>query len=153
MNVKDKEQLIGKNMKETVAQAETHCTVVKRNGQIAPFRAARIAKAIEGAFRQAKEVEILSQEDSDTVAEITEVVVDKLVTLADKGVSLSVEGIQDMVEVTLMDQGYHDVARSYIIYRDHHKQLREDAPQHISVYRKDEGSPVRFNPIKITSTL
>lgn len=153
MNVKDKEQLIGKNMKETVAQAEMHCTVVKRNGQIAPFRAARIAKAIEGAFKEARDTVTLSQEDSTTVAEITETVVDKLITLAEKGVSLSVEGIQDMVEVTLMDEGFHDVGRCYIIYRENHKQLRDDAPQNISIFRKDEGTPVRFNPIKITSTL
>lgn len=37
----------------------------------------------------------------------------------------SVEQIQDIVEVVLMKQGYHDVAKSYILYRERHKEIRE----------------------------
>jgi ribonucleoside-diphosphate reductase alpha chain len=84
--------------------------------------------------------------------EITEQVVKQLQTFASKGTSLTVEGIQDVVEVTLMKLGHHDVARDYIIYRDHHKQLRTDSPQHFKVFRRD-GSSVRFNPMKITSSI
>ena len=48
--------------------------------------------------------------------------------------------------------GHHDVARDYIIYRDHHKLHREDSPQNLKVQRKD-GSLVRFNPMKIASSI
>ncbi|MBI3211430.1 MAG: ribonucleoside-diphosphate reductase subunit alpha, partial [Simkania negevensis] len=72
--------------------------------------------------------------------------------LARKNITLTVEGIQDLVEVTLMKKGYHDVARGYIIYRDHHKALRKDDPQNLKVLRKD-GSEARFNPIKISKTI
>ncbi|MBM3208188.1 MAG: ribonucleoside-diphosphate reductase subunit alpha, partial [Chlamydiae bacterium] len=65
---------------------------------------------------------------------------------------LTVEGIQDMVEVSLMKQGHHDVARDYIIYRDSHKALREDSPQNLKIERSD-GNVVRFNPMKVASTI
>ncbi|MCK7527635.1 MAG: ATP cone domain-containing protein [Ignavibacteriales bacterium] len=37
----------------------------------------------------------------------------------------SVEQIQDIVEMVLMKQGYHDVAKNYILYREKHKGIRE----------------------------
>jgi ribonucleoside-diphosphate reductase alpha chain len=77
---------------------------------------------------------------------------ESLLTQASKGASLTVEGIQDMVEVTLMNMGHQDVARDYIIYREQHTHLREDSPQNLKVHRKD-GTLVRFNPMKIASSI
>jgi ribonucleoside-triphosphate reductase len=37
----------------------------------------------------------------------------------------SVEQIQDIVEMVLMKRGYHEIAKSYILYRDRHKEIRE----------------------------
>lgn len=37
----------------------------------------------------------------------------------------SVEQIQDIVEMVLMKQGYHEIAKSYILYRERHKEIRE----------------------------
>ncbi|MBS0629327.1 MAG: ribonucleoside-diphosphate reductase subunit alpha [Verrucomicrobia bacterium] len=130
-------------------------TVVKRNGTLVPFRSKRIYHAIEAAFRDTKKVpknEPLPEEIAQIVSETSNLVVQKLAHFASKGTCLTVEGIQDVVEVTLMKQGYHDVARDYIIYRDQHKQLREDSPQNFRVTRKD-GSQVRFNPMKIAATI
>lgn len=129
-------------------------TVVKRNGTMVPFRRKRIFQALEAGFRDTKKIpkpEPLPEEISHTVGEITDLVVKQLLSMASKGACLTVEGIQDLVEVTLMDQGYHDVARDYIIFRDNHKALREDSPQNLKIYRKD-GSLVRFNPMKIASS-
>lgn len=130
-------------------------TVVKRNGTLVPFRSKRIYHAIEAAFRDTKKVpknEPLPEEIAQIVDETSRLVVDKLAQFALKGTCLTVEGIQDMVEVTLMEQGHHDVARDYIIYRDQHKQLRDDSPQNLKVVRKD-GSKARFNPMKIAATI
>ncbi|NGX39253.1 MAG: Ribonucleoside-diphosphate reductase 1 subunit alpha [Chlamydiae bacterium] len=130
-------------------------TVVKRNGILVPFREKRIYHAVEAAFRDTKQVkknEALSEEIAEVVGETTKLVVEKLSLFASNGTSLSVEGIQDMVEVTLMDLGHHDVARDYIIYRDQHKLFREDAPQNLKVERRD-GSQARFNPMKISATI
>ncbi len=72
--------------------------------------------------------------------------------LAKKGVSLTVEGIQDIVEITLMKTGNHDVARDYIIYRDKHKIMRDDSPSKMKIRRKS-GRVVRFAPMKIATAI
>ena len=47
----------------------------------------------------------------------------------------SVEQIQDIVEMVLMKQGYHDIAKSYILYRDRHKDIREAKKTGINLER------------------
>ncbi|MCB1084945.1 MAG: ribonucleoside-diphosphate reductase subunit alpha, partial [Chlamydiia bacterium] len=140
----------------SIKASEKAFTVVKRNGTIVPFRKERISKAIEAAFRDTKKIgksSPLSDELQSAINEITMKVVEKLFDLAAKNVSLTVEGIQDLVEVTLMNNNYHDIARDYIIYRDHHKEMRGDDPRNLKIIRKDSEAPVRFNPIKIAASI
>ncbi|PCI92158.1 hypothetical protein COB11_07865 [Candidatus Aerophobetes bacterium] len=136
--------------------SETTFTVVKRNGTIVPFKKERIFNAIEAAFREAKNVDkgtSLASELYNTIEHVTSLVLKKIKTLGTKGVCLTVEGIQDIVEITLMKNGFHDVARLYIIYRDHQKALRKDSPDNLKVLRREDEAPVRFNPIKVASTI
>lgn len=135
---------------------ETQYTVVKRNGTLVPFRRDRILKAIESAFRDTKNIASPTALDSDIqkqVEQITDLVVKQLLTLASKGASLTVEGIQDMVEVTLMKNNHHDVARDYIIYRDSRKAKRETSFSNLKIYRQDKTTPARFNPMRIASSI
>lgn len=130
-------------------------TVVKRSGSLVPFRKERILRAVESAFRDTKKVPkevLLEPELAQVVEKITHLVISDLVALATTGASLTVEGIQDQVEICLMKAGHHDVARDYIIYRDQHKALREDSPLNLKIVRSD-GSAVRFNPMKIASSI
>jgi ribonucleoside-diphosphate reductase alpha chain len=130
-------------------------TVVKRNGSIVPFRRDRIHRAIDLAFHDTRRIPFdtkLAELDLSEVEKVTDQVMESLLTQASKGASLTVEGIQDMVEVTLMNMGHQDVARDYIIYREQHTHLREDSPQNLKVHRKD-GTLVRFNPMKIASSI
>ncbi|RME58906.1 MAG: hypothetical protein D6780_05965, partial [Candidatus Dadabacteria bacterium] len=93
-------------------------TVVKRNGVIVPFNKERIFLAIEGAFRDTKDVapdEPLPKELYKTVCSLTDEVTKEAFSLADKGERLTVEKIQDLVEVKLMETGHYDVARKYIV--------------------------------------
>src|SRR3989344_3628912 len=109
---------------------EAAYTVVKRNGTLVPFRRERILHAIEAAFRDTKNVPAPASLDTDlkkTTEQMTDLVVKQLLTLASKGACLTVEGIQDVVEVTLMKNGHHDVARDYIVYRDNRKATRENS--------------------------
>ena len=111
-------------LQDNVKAAENMCTVVKRNGTIVPFRQERITRAIEAAFRDTKKIgkeTSLSLDVQEMIEEVSNQVVKQTLELATKNVSLTVEGIQDLVEVTLMKNGQHDVARDYIIYRDQHK--------------------------------
>ncbi len=128
-------------------------TVVKRNGTLVPFHRERILKAIEAAFRDTKKTEVLDEEQLENVNRITDLVVKQVLNLASKGACLTVEGIQDVVEVTLMKHGFHDVARDYIIYRDNRKLEREGSVQNLKIYRRDKTTPARFNPMKIASSI
>lgn len=143
-------------MKKNSPISEDNFAVVKRNGSIVPFKKDRIFLAIEAAFREVKKLskeESISPELFRTIQHITSLVVDQINHLVNKGVCITVEGIQDIVEITLMKSNFHDIARSYIIYRDHHKQLRQDAVENLRVLRREDETPVRFNPMKIASTI
>lgn len=131
-------------------------TVVKRSGVIVPFHSERISNAIESAIRDVEEIEQhkdLDQNFKKIVYTVTSLVIDDLIKKAKKGLSLTVEGIQDIVEQKLMDEGHHHYAKGYIIYRDKHKQLRENKEGLPQVLRSDQKTLVRFNPIKIGSKL
>ncbi|MBI3508209.1 MAG: hypothetical protein HY069_01045, partial [Chlamydiia bacterium] len=142
--------------KKSAARSTPQYTVVKRNGAFVPFQRDRILKAIEAAFRDTKKAPAptpLDMELEQTIQHMTDLVVKQVLHLAAKGACLTVEGIQDMVEVTLMKHGHHDVARDYIIYRDDRKAEREGSVLHLKIYRRDKTTPTRFNPMRIASSL
>lgn len=131
-------------------------TIVKRNGMIVPFRRERIELALELAFRDTKKLSRSLNLDPNlrqTIAHITDLVMEEAFKMASSGIVLTVEGIQDIVEVKLMETGHHDVAKDYIIYRNHHKKLREDSPRNLKILRRDNKTQARFNPIKIASSV
>lgn len=130
-------------------------TVVKRNGSIVPFRRERISLAIAAAFRDTRKIPrevALDAETARDVDQITDMIIQELDVPSLKGASLTVEGIQDIAEICLMKAGHHDIARDYIIYREQHESLREDSPLNLKITRSD-GSMVRFNPMKIASSI
>jgi ribonucleoside-diphosphate reductase alpha chain len=141
---------------EKKVKSDNIYTVVKRNGTLVPFNRDRVFYAIEAAFRdtkkQAKESP-LNNDLKQIIEDLTESIVEKIVNLAFKGVRLTVEGIQDIVETTLMNNGYLDVAKDYIIYRDHRKLQRDQSLSNLKVLRHDKSTFVRFNPIKIASSI
>jgi ribonucleoside-diphosphate reductase alpha chain len=142
--------------KKSAPVKEAQYTVVKRNGTLVPFRRDRILRAIEAAFRDTKKLPAPASTDNElkkTIEQMTDLVVKQVLALATKGACLTVEGIQDVVEVTLMKNGHHDVARDYIIYRDERKAKRETSLLNLKIYRRDKTTPARFNPMKIASSI
>lgn len=140
---------------KTEAQKKIAFTVVKRGGHIVPFNKERIEKALDAAFRDTKKVKQgghLPEDIANVIESLTSRVTTRAFDNAKDGNTVSVEGLQDMVEEALLDAGYTDVARDYIIYRDTHTKLREDSPRHLKIARRD-GSMVRFNPIKISGAI
>ncbi|MCP5510046.1 MAG: ribonucleoside-diphosphate reductase subunit alpha [Chlamydiales bacterium] len=143
-------------VKDATGSLESHFTVVKRDGTLVPFKRERIFRALEAAFRDTRKTpkpQNLPEDVLEACGLVADQVINQAFTLSSKGVCLNVEGIQDLVEVTLMKNGHHDVARDYIIYRDKHKELRQDSPRHMKITRVGEANPVRFNPMKISKTL
>jgi ribonucleoside-diphosphate reductase alpha chain len=156
INQNDKNHERGKSVDERLRKHLQAYPVVKRTGMLVPFREDRILAALEAAFRDTKKIartEPLTQEIHQEIQHIAHVIIDEIAQLASKGSCITVEGIQDIVEVKLMETGHHDVARDYIVYRDQHKTLREDSPRNLKVLRWDGVSLVRFNPMKIASAI
>ncbi|MGQ0524763.1 MAG: ribonucleoside triphosphate reductase [Betaproteobacteria bacterium] len=93
--------------------------VVKRDGRLEAFDAAKIASAIVRAGEATGEFG-----PSDAQAVTAEV----LAALASRSLQgpPAIEEIQDLVEQALIAAQYLHTARAYIAYRDQHKRLRED---------------------------
>jgi ribonucleoside-triphosphate reductase len=88
--------------------------VQKRTGQIVNFDLEKIGNAIKKAF-DSKQVEY----DPAIVESV-----DKLISLTYTNVPVSVETIQDYVERVLMQFGYYDIAKTFILYREQRKSTR-----------------------------
>ncbi len=93
--------------------------IKKRDGSIADFVQDKITSAV---YKAMESQGLVDQKAAKTVSDIVTFM------LEDKfgGYTIpSVEQIQDTVEMVLMKQGYHEVAKSYILYRERHKEIRE----------------------------
>jgi ribonucleoside-triphosphate reductase len=87
--------------------------VIKRDGTRVLFNPDKIVRAINKAMVSAYG----SVYESDTAEEIADLI-------GSRGVDMSVEQIQDLVESYLMKSEYPEVAKSYIIYRDQRSKER-----------------------------
>ncbi|MCH9620827.1 MAG: hypothetical protein S4CHLAM20_02310 [Chlamydiia bacterium] len=158
-NKKQKDEKILSSMKniKTSKKAKTNAlTIVKRKGSMVPFSRERIEKALKAAFCDTKNLpkeKPLPTTTKNTITRLTTIVEDKAKHLGEKGVTLTVEGIQDLVEITLMKNNFHDVARDYILYREKKREQREEERKVITILSADGITKRRFNPMKISSSL
>ncbi len=93
--------------------------VQKRNGSIADFDFNKIVSAIGKACKSAGE------ESSIEVVVIAKEVFVQLEELYPDRIP-SVEDIQDVVEDTLIQYGYTEIAKIYILYREKRREVRDD---------------------------
>jgi anaerobic ribonucleoside-triphosphate reductase len=94
--------------------------VIKRSGRKVPFNKAKIARAIEKALHATGAYKPSAPE------KITKAVIAELkgVHKTDPTYIPTVEEVQDTIEHTLMEVGYLDTAKAYILYREQHAQIR-----------------------------
>ena len=89
-------------------------TVLKRDGRVVGFNEEKIATAIRKAMLHTDK-----GEDLQLIHQITD-------RISFKGDSqMTVEAIQDLVEVELMKSSRKDVAQKYIAYRNHCPQSKD----------------------------
>jgi anaerobic ribonucleoside-triphosphate reductase len=93
--------------------------IKKRDGTVVDFVQRKITNAV---YKAMESHGILDKQAAKSISDIvTFMIEDKF-----GGYTIpSVEQIQDIVEMVLMKQGYHDIAKSYILYRERHKDIRE----------------------------
>ena len=102
--------------------------VRKRDGQQVPFDAAKIEAAIGHAGRATGEFGEL--EATLLTAQVVKVLAHRyggdLAKAQDESRVPDIEGIQDVVEQTLISANHFETARSYIVYREQRAKLRAD---------------------------
>jgi len=105
-----------------------HCQVIRRNGQLTEFDPCKIQVAITKAFLA---VEGNNATDShrirDIAEQLTEQVSEGLFRRLPDGGTVHIEDIQDQVELALMRNGHHKIARAYVLYREEHSRQRQNS--------------------------
>lgn len=112
-----------------------HYQIIRRTGAVVPFEPQKIAIAMMKAFLAIHGTQgSASASVRETVENLTQTVVKGLMRSRPNGGTFHIEDVQDQVELSLMRGGHHEVARSYVLYRERHKaeraqQLAEVAAQ------------------------
>jgi ribonucleoside-triphosphate reductase len=107
----------------------TIARIKKRDGVVTDFVKEKITAAV---FKAMESHGITDSREAESVSDIVTFVLEEKFG----GFTIpSVEQIQDIVEMVLMKQGYHEVAKSYILYRDRHKDIREARKTGINLER------------------
>jgi len=105
--------------------------IIRRNGAVVGFEPAKISVAMTKAYLAVGGSQgAASARVRELVAELTEGVVNALLRRQPQGGTFHIEDIQDQVELALMRASQHDVARSYVLYReDRARQRAKDSAQ------------------------
>ncbi|WP_298290237.1 ribonucleoside-diphosphate reductase subunit alpha [Thiomonas sp.] len=99
--------------------------IIRRNGAVASFEPGKIAVAMTKAFLAVQGGQgAVSASMRETVNTLTENVVRALLRSRPSGGTFHIEDIQDQVELALMRNGQHEVARAYVLYRERRAQER-----------------------------
>ncbi len=118
--------------------------VIRRNGSVVPFEPAKISIAMAKAFIAVNGGQgAASARVREQVGQLTAAVVGALLRRQPHGGTLHIEDIQDQVELSLMRSGEHDVARTYVLYREERTRERDKikkdlAPAHV-LHVQDKG--------------
>lgn len=98
--------------------------VIKRDGIKEEFNRNKIRDAVLKAFG-------ITQNSSKTMDEDIYRAVTEITNSVVETEDQSIEDIQDQIEELLMDLGYHDVAKKYILYRKEREDIRNHATRDI----------------------
>ena len=157
--------LLSKNKNESVNILSL--SVVRRDGQITPFKSDKISNAIKKAFLAQTKIRNNKDKDKEqkenihkTVQSLTDKVVTALTRRIADGDMIHIEDIQDQVELALMRDEHHKVARAYVLYREqraasryHTKKLKEQIGGKVSsmMVTKRDGKKESVSLDKITN--
>jgi ribonucleoside-diphosphate reductase alpha chain len=104
--------------------------VIRRNGSVVVFEPSKISIAMTKAFIAVNGGQAAASARIREVVEgLTLMVVNALIRRQPNGGTFHIEDIQDQVELALMRSGEHDVARTYVLYRERRNQERAKQKQ------------------------
>lgn len=101
----------------------------KRRGHLVPFEEKKITNVVIKAFES-----VMGEPHEADAEAVTDIVVADLVARAGTMGEVyvpAVEEVQDLVERALMQRGFFDVAKAYIVYRYEHQKIREEKQEEV----------------------
>lgn len=111
--------------------------VIKRNGKLVSFESNKIHIALSKAFLATEGGNAASSDRiHDIVTKLTINISKIFIDKFKREPSIHIEDIQDQVELALMQSGEHKVARSYVLYREERRKIREDKIQKLQEENK-----------------
>lgn len=116
--------------------------VKKRDGNVVPFDLKKIEDAIEKAFIAVNKVythEIIELLALKVTANFSDKVEDNII---------HVEDIQDNVEIVLIQVGYVDVSKAYILYRKQHENIRNAKATYLD-YKDTVNNYLKINDWRV----
>jgi len=142
-------------------------SVIRRDGSITPFKSDKISNAIKKAFLAQTKIRNNKNKEKEqhesihkTVENLTNKVVAALTRRIADGDMIHIEDIQDQVELALMRDEHHKVARAYVLYREqraasryHTNKLKEQVGVKVSslMVLKRDGTKEPVSLDKITN--
>ena len=94
--------------------------ILKRSGEKREFDTSKIETAIQKAF-----LSVGLPVDSEKIRSMVDTIEERVKTQFPKGHIVTVEEIQDLVEIVLIENNYYAVVKSYILYRASHHTMRK----------------------------
>ena len=161
--------LISKKIEDQTSINFLSLSVVRRDGSIALFKSEKIFSALKKAFLAQTKIRNNKDKDSEqtnsvhkTIDALTKKVVSALTRRIADGDMIHIEDIQDQVELALMRDEHHKVARAYVLYREqraasryHTKKLKEQVGVKVSsmMVAKRDGTKEPVSLDKITNRI
>ncbi|MFX8828768.1 ATP cone domain-containing protein, partial [Acinetobacter baumannii] len=100
--------------------------MIKRNGKVVPFDLHKISIAMTKAFLAVEGGHAASSTRvHEIVNKLTQAIFDAFQRRMPTGGTVHIEDIQDQVELMLMRDGEHEIARNYILYLEQRRLERE----------------------------
>lgn len=100
--------------------------VIRRNGEVAIFDANKIAVAMTKTFLAVEgDTAAGSSRIYEKVSTITQKIADTFARRLHSHSTIHIEEVQDLVELELMRAGEFKVAKSYVLYREERRRVRE----------------------------
>jgi len=111
--------IIGEESSAETAERYADYKIIRRNGAVVGFEPDKIAVAMTKAFLAVQgNGAAASAGMREKVHALTQAVVQSLVRRHPAGGTFHIEDVQDQVELAMMRAGEHQVARSYVLYRE-----------------------------------
>jgi ribonucleoside-diphosphate reductase alpha chain len=111
---------------DIIVNAPGQLKVIRRDGSVTPFDASKISVAMTKAFLAVEGTTASgSTRVHDTVTQLLTKISDTFARRMPSGGTINIEDIQDQVELMLMREGEHKVARAYVLYREDRRKARQ----------------------------